>query len=139
MNTVSARWYHLLLALLLAFFAILYFPVKAQGFEVSIEVAPNIINIENKMATFVIHTNMPYELVDPYSVTLNGDSNYIYGWKMDSLGLFDAIILLDDVRDTLVAGEENIFLLKGLTQEFDPFWGTDVVFVIDKAMMPGRM
>ena len=128
----------LLLAFIILLLAIL-FPTRANGFEVNMDLAPHIINMSGNMETFVIHTNIAYGIVDPHSVTLNGDENYIYGWKMDSLGNFDAIILLSDIADTLVTGEDNVFLLKGLTWEGEPFWAVDELLVIEKALHTGKL
>lgn len=111
----------------------------AHALDASIDVAPNIINVEGSMESFVIHTNIPYGIVNPESVTVNGIP--LYAWKRDSLGLFDAIVLLSDIEATLEVGLENAITLEGWTSDIvsEFFSASEDVLVIGKASQPGLM
>lgn len=142
-TTMTRKIYRTLLASLFVLLLCIHFPTGSYGLEASIDLAPNIINLNGSMETFVIHTNIAYRIVAAETVTLNGET--IYGWKMDSLGLFDAIILLSDIEDSLIVGELNDFLLEGKI-DYDndgvvdeEFWGVDKILVIDKASKPGKL
>lgn len=132
-NTI-AQW-------LILFFSVLLLgligPTTTQSMEITVDVAPLIINIGGKSATFVVHTNLPYSLVDTSTVVLNGEP--IYNWKVDSLGYFDAIILTEDIEPLLEIGAKNLFLLEGKTrtEPQDLFWGAEEVLVIDHGIRPG--
>jgi len=113
------------------------FAPKAHALDVAIDVAPNIINVGGLMESFVIHTNIPYGLVDPDTVKVNGVP--LYAWKMDSLGLFDAIVLLSDIEGTLEVGVENPITLDGITSDSEYFSASEDVLIIDKAIKPGLL
>ncbi len=111
----------------------------AYGLEIGVDVAPRIINTGGSSVTFVVHTDLAFNLVEPYSVTLNGEP--IHSWKRDSLGNFDAIILLSDIAPGLEVGVENLFLLQGRTNT-DPqqsFWGGEEVLVVEPGTRPGLL
>lgn len=134
----------LLPIILLAAMLVAHFPITASSFEIGINPAPHIINVNGSMETFVIHTNLYYVLggdirVDTDTVTVNAVP--IYSWKVDDLGYFDAIVLLEDIEETLLIGQYNLFLLEGrITDDEDTyFWGTEELLVIDKAMGPGKI
>ncbi|MBA3016500.1 MAG: hypothetical protein KKD63_04225 [Proteobacteria bacterium] len=128
---------------LVLFFSVLLFglvsPTTSHSLEVTVDVAPLIINVGGKSATFVVHTNLPYTLVDPATVVLNGEP--IYQWKMDSLGYFDAIILREAIEPSLEIGIKNLFVLEGKTRTEPPelFWGAEEVLVIDQGISPGLL
>ncbi len=111
------------------------FAPKAHGLDAAIDVAPNIINVGGSMESFVIHTNIPYVLVDPVTVKVNDVP--LYAWKRDSLGFFDAIVLMSDIEGTLEVGMENAITLDGETTTEDPFSASEDVLIIDKASKPG--
>ena len=115
------------------------FAPKAHGLDIAIDVAPNIINVGGSMERFVIHTNISYGLVDPGTVKVNDVP--LYAWKMDSLGFFDAIVLMSDVEGTLEVGMENAITLDGWTNGIEPefFSASEDVLIIDKASRPGLL
>lgn len=115
------------------------FTPKAHALNAAIDVAPNIINFGGSMESFVIHTNIPYGLVDPQTVNVNDVP--LYAWKMDSLGLFDAIVLMSDIKPTLEVGEKNTITLDGFTTDPVPefFSASEEVLIIDKAVKPGLL
>lgn len=126
----------LLLIILTAVMLAGYSPANVAGADIN--PAPNIINLSNDMETFVLHTNIAFSTVDPYTVTVNGE--YISNWKMDSLGFFDAIVYLEDIRDTLTAdAEEDRIWLEGYTKSGDFFQGESYLLVIDRGLGAGKL
>jgi len=127
----------LLLIILAAALSMTHFAVTAgNAAEIDIDPSPYIINIGDGMQTFVLHTDIPYARVaDPAAVTVNGA--LIYAWKMDSLGCFDAIVQVEGLG--LEAGGLNTLLLEGVDTEGDGFFGTEEVWVIDKAEGLGKI
>ena len=124
---------------LLLLFLLFPFAPKAHGLDAAIDVAPNIINVGGSMESFVIHTNIPYGLVDPVTVTVNDVP--LYAWKRDSLGFFDAIVLRSDIEEFLEVGVENAITLDGWTTDIVPefFSASEDVLIIDKASKPGLL
>jgi len=73
----------------------------SDGFTIVIDVAPNVLNLQNKGQVVTVHTNVAYYLVSGASVDLNGvEINY---WKSDSRGQFVAKFVMDDVKDLPLA------------------------------------
>ena len=108
----------------------------ANAAEIDIDPAPYVINIGDAMYTFVIHTDIPYgRVADPAAVTVNGA--LIYAWKIDSLGCFDAFVRVEDL--SLEAGGLNTLLLEGVDTDGDAFFGTEDVWVIDRAGGLGKI
>ena len=48
------------------------FSLNALGFEISINVSPNVLNIESQGEVVTVHTDIAYGLVDATTVDLNG-------------------------------------------------------------------
>jgi len=114
------------------------FTTKAHDLDAAIDVAPNIINFAGSMESFVIHTNIPYDQVDTETVHVNDVE--LYAWKMDSLGFFDAIVLMSDIKPTLEVGVKNTITLDGFTTDPpEDFSASEEVLIIDKAVKPGLL
>ena len=130
MKTTVSKWVGTsLLGIMLGLGAVM----SAQAFEISITVAPNVINIQSDAYVVTVHTDINYSDVYAYDVTLNGVA--IHTWKADNRGNFVAKFLMADIEtlDGLVIGDYNKLVLFGVTTGDIPvaFSGTDRVMVMD--------
>ena len=57
---------------------------NALAFELTIEVAPNVLNLQSSGYIVTVHTDIAYGQVDAHSVHLNGVP--INSWKADNRG-----------------------------------------------------
>jgi len=113
-------------------FAFLFFhPAASYGFDTTIDIAPNVLNIQSQGTVVTVHTDIGYSLVDVYTVYLNGIA--IDAWKADQLGNFVAKFPMDEVKvlDGLVIGGWNTLQIVGLTVGGEPFVGAQEIKVID--------
>lgn len=104
---------------------------QADDITITIDVAPNVINIQSKSTVVTVHTDIASDAVDGYSVSLNGvDINY---WKSDNQGNFVAKFLADDIKTLagLIIGDYNTLTLKVYDDEGTYFIGTQDIKVID--------
>lgn len=112
----------------------------ALAFEIDIDVAPNVLNIQSDGYVVTVHTDIVYGDVYAYSVYLNEVP--INSWKADNRGFFVAKFLMDSIKavDGLVFGAENTFTLIGMTQDEEPasFFGIDQVWVVDNVPAKGE-
>lgn len=97
-------------------------------FEIAIDVAPNVLNLQNQGQVVTVHTNISYGLVDAATVYLSGIP--INSWKADNRGYFVAKFLIGDVKN-LVAIGSNILTLTGITTDGSSFWGEQTITVVD--------
>ena len=97
----------------------------------TIDVAPNVLNIQSHGTVVTIHTDIAYYSVEVYSVYLNGIA--IQSWKADNRGNFVAKFSMDDVKslDGLVIEDDNTLQIVGLTKGGVPFVGKEDIKVID--------
>jgi len=116
------------MALALVFFQA---PAKCYGFEIEIDISPNVLNIQSKSTVVTVHTDIAYSLVVGASVFLNGVA--IDWWKSDDRGNFVAKFESDEIKtlDGLIIGDYNILTLTGFTTGVEAFIGTQDVLVID--------
>ena len=79
-------------------------PAKCYGFDIEIDVSPNVLNIQSKSTIVTVHTDVAYSLVTGASVFLNGVT--IDWWKSDDRGNFVAKFNSDEVKalDGLIIG-----------------------------------
>lgn len=111
------------------FFA-LFTAGAAQAMEVSIDVAPRVLNIQSDGQVVTIHTSLVYEDVDVATVYLNGVA--IASWKEDSRGYFVAKFLMEDIKGLpLTIDEYNKLTLVGITYDREAFWGEQEIMVIN--------
>jgi hypothetical protein len=115
-------------ALVLLFFQV---PAKCYGFEIEIDVSPNVLNIQSESTVVTVHTDIAYSLVVGASVFLNGVA--IDWWKSDDRGNFVAKFVSDEIKtlDGLIIGDYNKLTLNGFTTGGEPFIGMQDIMVID--------
>jgi hypothetical protein len=110
---------------------LMLFSVNASGYEISITVAPNVLNIASQGHVVTVHTDIAYSSVDAHSVYLNGV--LIQSWKSDNQGNFVAKFAMEDIETAagLVIGDYNELLLVGYSYDYGAFSGMDQVMVIN--------
>lgn len=99
--------------------------------EVEIEVAPNVLNIQNSGNIVTVHTNLPYGDVVAGGVELNGID--INSWKVDNRGYFVAKFLINELKtlEGLKIDDYNVLTLTGVLKDSTAFIGTAEIMVID--------
>ena len=70
--------------------------------EITIDVAPNVLNIQNQGEVVTVHTDIAYNLVNGATVTLNGLE--ISWWKSDDRGNFVAKFDMEEVKGLVDQG-----------------------------------
>jgi hypothetical protein len=116
----------------------LNFPVTCYGFEIDIDVSPNIVNIESKGEAHPVRvfTNTSYSTVAVSTVFINGVE--IPSWKTrDSWGHLIVKFYLDELDTLLEEGHldidmENRLRVEGEKNDGQLFWGEGIIFIIDK-------
>ena len=105
--------------------------LSAYGFEIEIDVAPNVLNIESQGTVVTVHTDIAYGSVDVSSVFLNGVE--ISSWKADNRGNFVAKFLMDEIKtlDGLAIGDYNVLVLVGYTKDYEEFVGVTEILVVN--------
>ena len=105
--------------------------VEETATIIEIQVAPNVLNLQNNGVVVTIHTDIPYSNVIASSVSLNGIE--IQSWKADAQGFFVAKFNIDEVKalDGLVIGGYNTLTLIGVSTSGD-FSGSEDILVISK-------
>jgi hypothetical protein len=116
------------LALTLGLFG---YPAATLAFEIEIDVAPNVLNIQSQSVVVTVHTDIAYSTVVGTTVFLNGVA--INHWKSDARGNFVAKFLSDDIKtlDGLIIGDYNELVLIGYDIDGEAFAGTQEIMVID--------
>jgi len=123
------------IALLTVFFEA---PANCYAFEISIDVAPNVLNMQSEGRVVTVHTDIAYGEVDAPTVSLNGVA--INRWKADNRGYFVAKFLMIDIKelDGLVIDEFNTLRLEGETRTEEAFWGEQEIEVVDNVPAGGQ-
>lgn len=109
-------------------------PSYGNDLEISIDVAPNTINIQSEAQVVTVHTGIAYSSVDGGRVTLNGIE--ISWWKADNQGNFVAKFVMTEVKaladmgDLIVPGENELTLV-GYTTNGVEFSGSQSITVIN--------
>lgn len=125
-----------------AFFALVFSgfinPSRCQALEASINISPNIINLESISHSFGIHTNIPYSIVNVDEVILVCPEDsvlYPIVCYADSLGNLVAKFSTADLENEceLVIDEYNILVLEGETNDVpsELFSGAGEVLIIE--------
>ena len=107
------------------------YPSTTLGFDIQIDVAPNVLNIQSESVVVTVHTDIAYSVVVGSTVFLNGvDINH---WKSDARGNFVAKFLSDEIKtlDGLIIGDYNTLVLTGYTTEGEVFIGIQDIKVIE--------
>jgi hypothetical protein len=111
-------------------------PTLSYGFEIEIEVAPNILNIQSSSQWVTVHTGLAYSSVEEATITLN---DIPISWsKEDNQGLFVAKFDMSEVKALVEESGVTVpcefeLTLVGSTTD-DPsaeFTGTQTVTIID--------
>jgi hypothetical protein len=107
-------------------------PATCYGEDITIDVAPNTLNLQSEGKVVTVHTDIPYWVVDVSSVYINRIA--IASWKADNRGNFVAKFSMDEVKslDGLIIDGYNTLQLVGLTTDGEPFWGEVDILVIDE-------
>ena len=114
---------------------------NADAADLSIEVAPNVLNLASVGSWVTVHTNIAYGEVEYASVFLN---NVPISWsKEDNRGQFVAKFVIDEVRkvvgDVEEGKTEDVKLTLVLTSFIDgPLQASDNVAVINVTEKKGR-
>ncbi len=116
------------MALALVFFQA---PAKCYGFDIEIDVSPNVLNIQSESTIVTVHTDIAYSLVVGATVFLNGVA--IDWWKSDDRGNFVAKFVSDEIKtlEGLIIGDYNTLTLIGYDTAGEAFVGTQDIMVID--------
>ena len=69
---------------------------KCYGFDIEIDISPNVLNIQSENTVFTVHTDIAYSIVVGETVFLNGVA--IDWWKSDDRGNFVAKFVSDEVK-----------------------------------------
>jgi len=106
------------------------FPSTLFAYDIEIDVAPNVLNIQSSSVVVTVHTDVAYSLVVGSSVYLNGVA--ISHWKADARGNFVAKFSSDEIKslDGLKIDDYNTLVLTGYTSEGEMFMGTQEIKVI---------
>ena len=114
---------------LVILFLVISVQVGAQT-VINIDVAPNVLNLNNQGEVVTVHTDIAYGLVSTSSVYLNGVK--INSWKSDDRGNFVAKFLMSEVKALdMNIGELNTLTLNGNTTSGDEFTGSQEIKVIE--------
>lgn len=106
------------------------FTVSAQDLQITIDVAPNVLNIQSQGSLVTVHTDIAYGAVSGATVKLNGvEINF---WKSDNQGNFVAKFLMSEIKDLpLDIDDYNTLTLEGVTKTGQTFSGSQEILVID--------
>lgn len=106
--------------------------VVGNAVEITIQVSPNVLNLQNQGEVVTVHTSLPYSSVAGTTVTLNGVA--IEWWKADNQGQFVAKFVMSAIKSLpLKIGEYNTLRIAGTKTDGTAFWGSASVLVIDKS------
>ncbi len=107
------------------------YPSTTLAFDIQIDVAPNVLNIQSESVVVTVHTDIAYNVVVGSTVFLNGVE--INHWKSDARGNFVAKFLSDEIKslDGLIIDDYNTLVLTGYDIYGDAFIGEQDIQVID--------
>ena len=111
-------------------------PTDAQACDAEIRIAPETLNLRSSGTVVTVHTDVPYDAVDVYSVYLGGV--VIEAWKADDCGDFVAKFPMQAIKDIdgLVLNDYNTFQFAAVTVDGDPICGEAEIMVIDRGPRP---
>ena len=107
------------------------YPSTTLAFDIQIDVAPNVLNIQSEGVVVTVHTDIAYSMVVGATVFLNGVE--ISHWKSDARGNFVAKFLSDEIKtlDGLIIDDYNTLVLTGYDIHNEAFIGVQDIRVID--------
>lgn len=110
--------------------AVVFMAADGHAFDITIDVAPNVLNLQNNGQVVTVHTDIAYGLVQASTVYLNNIA--INSWKSDLRGNFVAKFVMNEVKNLpLVIDEYNTLTLVGLSTDGDTFAGSQDILVVD--------
>jgi len=105
-------------------------PTECHAFEITIDVAPNVLNLQSNGQVVTIHTDIAYGVVQASTVYMNNVA--ISSWKSDLRGNFVAKFVMNEIKGLpLVIDDYNTLTLVGLTTSNESFWGSQDILVVD--------
>ena len=105
-------------------------PTECHAFEITIDVAPNVLNLQSNGQVVTIHTDIAYGVVQASTVYMNNVA--ISSWKSDLRGNFVAKFEMNEIKGLpLVIDDYNTLTLVGLTTSNESFWGSQDILVVD--------
>jgi hypothetical protein len=112
-------------------------PVQSQALEITIDVSPNVLNIQSVGLCVTVHTDIGYSKVDPTTVYLNGV--LIDGYFADDRGFFVAKFDMNEIKNLPFDYEKyNTFKLEGTMISGESFSGTQQIKVINRIPSGGQ-
>lgn len=106
-------------------------------FEIEIDIAPNILNIQSKGQVVTVHTDIKY--VDVVGSTVYLEDIRINTWKADNRGYFVAKFLMSEIKNLpLIIDDYNTLQLVGLTTEDESFSGSAEILVVNNIPAGGQ-
>lgn len=126
-----------LVALLIAASGVVSTAAHACEVTISIDVSPNILNIQSKSTVLTVHTNIDYHLVNAPTVSIylgadDPDPVAISWWKQDDCGNFVAKFAMSDIKAQLGPDDYDqltTFIMKGETTSGEEFCGDQDILV----------
>ncbi len=116
--------------IMLSIFTFSVAPTECHAFEITIDVAPNVLNLNNNGQVVTVHADIAYSTVQASTVYMNNVA--ISGWKSDLRGNFVAKFIMDEIKNLpLDIDDYNTLTLIGLTTSNESFWGAQDILVID--------
>jgi hypothetical protein len=111
--------------------AVILLPLASLGQDViEIQVAPNVLNLQNNGQVVTVHTDIPFCDVVAETVSMNGIA--ISSWKDDNQGNFVAKFLMSEIVNLpLNIGEYNTLTLDGTLTNGGTFTGSDDIMVVN--------
>ena len=105
-------------------------PTECHAFEITIDVAPNVLNLQNNGQVVTVHTDIAYGVVQVSTVYMNNVA--IDSWKSDLRGNFVAKFVMNEIKGLpFVIDDYNTLTLLGITTSNESFLGSQDIFVAD--------
>lgn len=115
-------------------------PTACQALEISIDVSPNVLNIQSNSTVLTVHTDIDFDLVEPSTVSIyvSADATVpvpINWWKEDDRGNFVAKFSMSDIKAELGTEDYNqltTFRMVGETTSGEGFSGQQDIMVTNR-------
>ena len=105
-------------------------PTECHAFEITIDVSPNVLNLQSNGQVVTVHTDIAYGVVQASTVYMNNVA--ISTWKSDLRGNFVAKFVMNEIKGLpLEIDDYNTLMLVGITTSNESFFGSQVILVID--------
>ena len=127
---VKRSFFSAICLIMLSVVALSLAPKECHAFEIAIDVAPNVLNLQNNGQVVTVHTDVAYGAVQASSVYLNNVA--INSWKADLRGNFVAKFLINEIKNLpMTIDDYNTLTLIGITTSNESFWGSQDILVVD--------